>query len=398
MKTSKLIGGVLLIVGTSIGGGMLALPMATAAGGFLHSTLLFLAAWLVTVLAAFYILEVNLWLPAGANLVSMAKATLGKGGQVITWLSYLLLLYSLLSAYTAGGADLVQGLFLLLSIHLSLALSALIFIVVLGVILFFGVTAVDHANRLLMTIKLAAYLLLVSLIMGHVDFASLAGGHVRLLAGAVMVVITSFGYATIVPTLRSYFDSDVKSLRLVIAVGSLIPLLCYLLWDMAVQGSLESVGGSGLIQMAHSGRAVSELTNALSTRLNSHAIYQLTHLFTSICIATSFLGVSLCMTDFFADGLGLKKIGWRRWLVVGLSLLPPLLLVLVDPGIFIKGLEYAGVFCVALLILLPALMVWSGRYIRKISSGYQVVGGKPFVIVEMLLAIMLLLFAFFQLS
>ena len=92
---SKVFGGVLLIVGTSIGGGMLALPMAAAAGGFYHSIILFLGAWLVTVLAAFYTLEVNLWLPEDTNLISMAKVTLGRPGQLITWISYLLL-YTLL--------------------------------------------------------------------------------------------------------------------------------------------------------------------------------------------------------------------------------------------------------------------------------------------------------------
>jgi tyrosine-specific transport protein len=36
----KIIGGALLIVGTSIGGGMLALPIATAPSGFLGALLL----------------------------------------------------------------------------------------------------------------------------------------------------------------------------------------------------------------------------------------------------------------------------------------------------------------------------------------------------------------------
>ena len=37
MPNSKLIGGILLIVGTSIGGGMLALPVSTAPAGMLNS-------------------------------------------------------------------------------------------------------------------------------------------------------------------------------------------------------------------------------------------------------------------------------------------------------------------------------------------------------------------------
>ena len=40
MQKSKFIGGLLLIVGTSIGGGMLALPVSTAEAGFFNSIFL----------------------------------------------------------------------------------------------------------------------------------------------------------------------------------------------------------------------------------------------------------------------------------------------------------------------------------------------------------------------
>ena len=390
---SKFIGGVLLIVGTSIGGGMLALPMAAAAGGFFHSMLLFLGAWLVTVLAAFYILEANLWLPEGTNLVSMAKVTLGKAGQLVTWFAYLLLLYSLLSAYIAGGTDLLHNLLLLAHINSPRWLAAALFVIILGAVLYYGVRAVDWANRGLMSTKLIAYFLLVVLITPHINVSTLQGGQVLLLSGAVMVVITSFGYATIVPTLRSYFKSNVNALRLTIAIGSLVPLICYLLWDMVVQGSIASNGAHGLIHMAGSSHAVSDLTTALSTRLNSQTISGLTHFFTSICIATSFLGVSLCLSDFLTDGLKIGRSVSGRFFIVGLTLLPPLAIILFYPDAFIMGLSYAGIFCVVLLMLLPALMVWSGRYVKKMANGYEVMGGKFFIIFEIVIAITLLVFA-----
>ena len=390
---SKVIGGILLIVGTSIGGGMLALPMAAASGGYVHSLLLFLGAWMVTVLAAFYILEVNLWLPAGTNLVSMAKATLGKYGQLVTWLSYLLLLYTLLSAYIAGGADLLQNLLLLAHINSPHWLDSSLFVIVLGTVLYYGVHAVDWANRGLMATKLIAYVLLIVLISPHIKVSNLESGRVMLLSGAVMVVITSFGYATIIPTLRSYFKSNVNALRLTIAIGSLVPLVCYLLWDLVVQGSIVGGGSTGLAKMALSPESVSELTTALSTRLGGGTIDGVTHLFTSICIATSFLGVSLCLSDFLTDGLKIEKKVRGRLFVMVLTLLPPLAIILFYPGIFIVGLSYAGIFCVILLMLLPALMVWSGRYVKNISKGYTVIGGKTFIVLEIIIAIALLVFA-----
>src|SRR3989338_2511861 len=93
---SKLIGGIFLIIGTCIGAGMLALPTATAAGGFFHTLFFMLGAWFLMTVGALYILEVNLRLPEHTNFISMARVTLGRGGAVVTWIFYLLLLYSLL--------------------------------------------------------------------------------------------------------------------------------------------------------------------------------------------------------------------------------------------------------------------------------------------------------------
>jgi tyrosine-specific transport protein len=36
--------------------------------------------------------------------------------------------------------------------------------------------------------------------------------------------------------------------------------------------------------------------------------------------------------------------------------------------------------------LLPAMMVYSGRYVKKISMGYRMMGGKPLIIILILLS------------
>jgi len=385
---SKIIGGSLLIIGTSVGAGMLALPVATAAGGYLNSVWLFVSAWLVTVVAAFFILEVNLWLPPHSNLVSMAKHTLGTFGEVITWFCYLLLLYSLLAAYTSGGADLLRTVFELVSFNTAPWFDAVLFVLILGGIVYFGIHMVDMANRAFMFVKLAAYAMLVALIIPHVKAENLMGGNYHELKSALMVVITSFGYATIIPSLRAYFNDNVRALRITIALGSLVSLVCYLLWDFAVQGAVSATGAKGLINMATSGRTTSDLTHALNSQINQQ-LKNVADLFTSVCMTTAFLGVGLCLSDFLADGLPRVR-HYGQWAIALLAFLPPLVVVLFYPDAFIIGLKYAGVFCVVLLILLPALMVGSGRYVKKIATGYRVWGGRPLVAIECLLALLLL--------
>ena len=79
---NRMIGGILLVAGTSIGAGMLALPVVTGFAGFWPSFGLLLAYWGLMTYTALLILEVNLWTKKpNSNLITMAEMTLGAPGK-----------------------------------------------------------------------------------------------------------------------------------------------------------------------------------------------------------------------------------------------------------------------------------------------------------------------------
>ncbi|MCC5013518.1 MULTISPECIES: amino acid permease [unclassified Legionella] len=392
---SRFIGGILLIVGTSIGGGMLALPVANAATGFWQSSLFLLLCWAIMTLGALFILEANLYLPPGKHMVSMAAATLGVPGLFLAWLSYLFLLYTLLAAYISGGADVFGNLFGKLGIPIDEWQASLVFTVLFGLVVYGGIRRVDLLNRGLMFGKLAVYLLLVVLIAPHVNFTHFQGGHYQYITGTVMILITSFGFAIIVPNLRDYFNDDVKALKQVVLIGSLIPLLCYLAWDAVIMGSLSSHGEQGLIALMHDDHTTSALAATLSNTVQNNVISSLFNFFTSICMLTAFLGVSLCLISFLADGLKMTQKGRQGFGLFLLTFVPPLLIVIYYPGAYIHALSYAGIFCVILLLLLPALMTLYGR--KKFSSRYHVPGGKIAQWLVIISSVVLLINAIWQL-
>jgi tyrosine-specific transport protein len=371
----KLLGGILLIAGTAIGAGMLALPVAAAELGFWGSSLLLIVCWFIMMTSAFLLLEVNLWLPWNNNVISMAKATLGTWGQLVAWIVYFLLLYALLAAYIAGGSDFLKNLLLTLHITIPNWLTSILFTIVLGYVVFLGVHTVDITNRFLMFAKLGSLLLVVGLVSPHVSHALLQGGHAINLLMSTTVMIASFGFATIIPSLRIYFHNDIKKLRLAILLGSLVPLVCYLAWDITIMGVIPREGENGLIVMSHTHQATA-FVNELSLLLQNNIITTLTNVFTSVCLFTSFLGVALCLSDFLADGLQLEKKGKNRWIIHAITMIPPLAIVLFYPNAFITALSYAGIYTVILLILLPALMAWRGRYHKNLATGFRVPGGR----------------------
>lgn len=394
MLNSKLLGGILLIVGTSIGGGMLALPVSTAEAGITTSILFMVICWLIMTTGAFLILEVNLRLPSGSNMISMAKSTFGLPGQCVAWVSYLVLLYSLLSAYISGGSDVLNGILQKAHVDLPSWLTSLLFTAVFGWIVYNGIRTVDYVNRGLMFGKLGVYLLLVLTISPYIHFPVLDTGSLRAVTGSLMILVTSFGFASIVPSLRSYFNDDVQALRRVIWFGSLIPLVCYILWNLVIMGVLQHDGQQDvLISLAHSNHATSGLNDALNTAIHNAWISGFFSFFTSICMITAFLGVSLGLFDFLADGLKLRKQGAQGQAILLLTFLPPLLIVLVNPGIYLNALGYAGICCVVLLLLLPALMAWKGRKLASEEDILLLPGGNVVLSSVVMVSIFLLYLA-----
>jgi tyrosine-specific transport protein len=388
---SKLIGGILLIVGTTIGGGMLALPIVMAQGGFWGAALLLGGSWLVMTFSAFLLLEVNLWMPMNSNIILMAKRTLGKWAELLAWICYLLLFYCLLAAYIAGGSDILHGFW---NTSPS-ALDAIIFTLILGLIVFCGIQTIDYANRGLMFVKLIAFALLVFLIVPHVQMQWLNAGKIKYLVPSVTVVMTSFGFSTIIPSLRVYFDNDVKKLRTVILIGSLIPLFCYIAWVGVIFGGIPMQGEYGLMSIVSAEHSTLALTQALIHHLETPSITLLTQIFTSVCVVTSFLGVSLCVVDFLADGFKLEKLGFQKLLLHAMTFLPPLGIAILYPTAFIVGLNYAGICLAILIVLLPAVMAWNGRYRQKIIAPYRVIGGKIPLILTFLISLFVIYQGFF---
>jgi len=387
----KIVGSILVILGTSIGAGMLALPVATAQQNFTVTVVMLLLCWTLMTAGALSLLEVNLWFKPGSNIVSMAKETLGFWGKAVAWFVYFLLLYSLICAYLSGTGDVLHALLREVGLNVSRSISTILSLLILGSIVYTGIGSVDSVNRVLMSVKLLAFFLLVLMIMPFVHSHLLQQGGFHWHANTLMVIMTSFGYAIIVPSLRTYLNSDIVSLKKIILIGSALPLFIYLIWIVVIQGVLHRGGAHGLLAILHSSNANSLLLQKIAMVTHYGWLAVVAKIFVSICVVTSFLCVSVCLMDFLADGLAVKKQGLSGLgLVVG-TYSPPLIIVLLFPGIFIHALSYAGICCVALLILLPIIMLYVGRYQQLRAQNIILPGGRLLPIVIFLIG----LFCFF---
>lgn len=391
-KTPSIIGGVLLVIGSVIGAGILALPIAIAQLGLPYAILTLLFFWLLMMAGAYYFLEANLALPSGSNLISMSRVALGKWGVLIAWVCNLLVMYSLISVYISGGGDLVRVNFHYLGISIPSSASILFFLFIFGFIVARGIGVTDHANRLLMLIKIVVFLTILTGLSGYfnLNVVLFAPQH-NLSASLLIIVLTSFGFAVLIPSLRSYYQSDVKKIRRIIFWGTFIPLVCYVIWITLVFSVLPYKGNYGLAQMSTSTHPVSDLQLALRESLHIQWITQAANIFSSICIITSFLVNSISLTDFIADGLGYAN-NKKNWLIYFIAYFPALCAVLFYQKAFLMGLSIAATLAIIQLLILPGLIVWFLRYRNKnIERTYSVLGGKPLLAFVLIISAVLLI-------
>ena len=372
--TNKLLGGVLLVAGTTIGAGMLALPVMTAFAGFWPSIALFCFCWLLMLASAFFFLDVNLSLSGQPNLISMAGKTLGTFGKAISWLFYLLLLYSLTAAYIAGSTQLfVHTISFLTGHEIPSWMTYFTLPALFGGFVYLGTGGVDYVNRLLMAGLALSYCCLIAFIPAHFEWIHLTHSDSPALLVAVTVLFTSFGYHIIIPSLTTYMDHDRKQLRLAILIGSIIPLIFYISWQLLVHASIPT---EELISAWQRGEPATE---PLAQFLNTPIIALSAKFFSFFSITTSFLGVSLSLSDFLTDGLKIKK-NWKgRLAAIGLTFTPPLLFVLFCEKGFYFALQHAGAVVAILLGILPACMAWTlkgerGRFYRSWPGRVLLVG------------------------
>lgn len=382
---SKIFGGILLVAGTSIGGGMLALPISTAASGFFHSSGLFVACFFFMLATVFLLLEANLWSSKpGANIISLCKERLGRTGEVVAWVTFLLLLYSVAAAYISGGGSLVGSLMQQWWPDIPMTVGMIIFALVFGGIVFFGAGATDFVNRVLMTVLIAVFGILIVLMVPKVNITHFQGGEARYLWVAIPIMVLSFTANVVVPSLCTYMNRDVKRLTLIFMVGSIIPLVFYVLWQFVILGVLPPSGEDSIATIGAGAHPLAIMTTILQTKLGFAFLALAFGTFSFLALVTSFLAVSLSLSDFMADGLWIQKNIRGRAILTALTIVPPFLFALIYPQGFVLALGYAGVFVAILYGILPALMVWQGRYRARLTSAIRVPGGKITLIVVLL--------------
>jgi len=359
----------LIIAGTTIGAGMLALPIASAGLGFMVSTAVMVVIWAFMAYTALLMIEVHQFASKDATLHTLAYKLLGRKGQAVASFSMMFLFYALCAAYIAGGGEQVYEKLKVISDDFPIQSGAIIFTLIIASVVTISTRSVDLLNRFFFIIKFVVLAFMLAFLFPFTSVEKLV--HMptsnALIFASLPVVFTSFGFHGSIPSIVKYIGKDIKALRFIMITGSALPLVVYILWQLVSHGTVSS---SILLE----NDSLSAFIKALSLVVNNSSISALVSAFANLALATSFLGVSLGLFDFIQDVLSSKEKRASRVFASIVTFLPPLGFALFYPQGFIKALGFAAFALVILALFLPAAMVYKQR--QSTNEGYQVAGGN----------------------
>lgn len=376
LRISRTLRGSLLITGTSIGAGMLGIPMVTAGAGFGFAALLSVLVWAFMALTGLLLLEAALSLKDGANFISISRKYLGRWGSYVTAFLFIFLYFFLMIAYIAGGGPLLGGI-LLGSFGISLSYTTLlcIFVTIFAAIVAIGPKSIDYVNLFLSILMGFLFVGLFAVQAPSIDASRLVEINLPKGLFALPVLFSAFGFHNIIPSLVTYMKRDVWALRSSILVGTAIPLVVYLAWQWLIIGSVPP---SVMQEVSQGSQSILAYLAAIT---NQPIVLALGLGFAFTAITTSVLGVAFSLVDFLSDGLRVWAKGVNRLALVAITFIPPLIGAIVKPEIFAQALGVAGGVGEALINGLVPIAIVYAMAKRKIPLTIEGIGKNRLLVV-----------------
>ena len=341
---SKLLSGILMISGTSIGAAMLAMPIAAASIGFLMSISYILVIAIVMAYAAFMMVQIYKNTGKVCSIATIAGNNLGKGWKTISSIAILVLLYSLIIAYISGLSE--------TAVDSTDILDYKSFVIVISSVLFLSLAlsnkTFDIYNKIAFLLKVVFIIIMTYLLGGNLSYKNLiSSNHIDAskCMSILPVFITSFGFHGSIPFIFKYLNDDVVYKKSVI-YGNSLTLIIYSTWLLLTFGVLSQQ------TILSTNNHLSEFINLLNDTTQSAIFNKSISIFCILAILTSLFGVANGLFDFISEFIKIDN----RFIGAGVVFFIPMIVCLFDKSLFINALGFAGVALTIIAIIIPSMI------------------------------------------
>lgn len=394
-------GAILLVAGTCIGSGMIALPLVLSPIGIIPSAILMIAIWYIMYYTSLVNLELNLQAGEGLTLGDLGRKYSGKKAEYIGTICLKLLSYSLLAVFIYGGSSIIQKL-LETQTNFSFSFNLIVFsyTFVIITLLLLPIRWIDYCNRLLFICLLGVVTVIVLGLTIAIDWKNLPlfnqkSKEISVLASLLPVVFTSFGFQVIFHTLTNYCNRQVKVLKSAFFWGSLIPAIVYIAWTTVIVTIIYQNDPTFYGKIISGKAEIGELIHSLSQISHWQSIQIFIWWISILAIGTSILGVGVGLCDSLQTKLPITNGYLRRLVATLLAIIPSAIIVVYIPNAFTTILGFAGMILAIIAIILPIYLLLK---IKNKSFFYREVKWKSFLILSIAIGLIIVLSELYNMS
>lgn len=364
-STTSIIAVAGLITGNLIGAGILGLPINTGLAGLGPSILAMAAGGALMFLSAIILGDRAVRSRSESfDYPSMYEAILGKTGKWVAVAANLIILYGLLTAYLTGGAKIIAN---FVGGAASQSLIMLLLSVPLVALTCINLSFLQKLNTLFILVLVSAFAILLGQGIGQIEVSRLARADWGYLPATLPIIVTAFHFHNIIPTISTSLGWDPARYRKAVFWGMALAFFMNGAWVLVGIGVIPLTGDNSIFEAWQTNLPA---TVPMGVQLQSVLFTVCASIFALTAICTSFLANGLGLQGFIRDLLVNTFNINRRPLVIALTFLPPVIIALVYPDIFLRALDLVGgVGIVILFGVLPALIVLLDRNHRPQMRG-----------------------------
>ncbi len=352
------------ITGNLIGAGILGLPIKTGVAGFIPSL-----AGTLMVSCAMFLTAVIL---AGESVStrqevfhypSMYRRYFGSFGKWAATAANLVILYGSLLVYVTGATAIIMDFF---HVGISRELVILLFFIPVTAVTIANPKALLKFNTFFVILLVISFAALVAIGEKYVDPQRLARADWAMLPAALPIIVMAANFHSIIPTVCKQLNWNFREIIIAIFAGTLIGFIMNSIWIQAGIGVLPLSGKGGILYALDNNLPA---TVPLAQAIKTHLFTPVSIVFALVAIITSYISFGNTTMDFIDDIMTNHIKVRNRALTVALAFLPPLIIALVYPNIFLNALDFVGGIGVVILFgIFPCVIAFKkkGRFFQKV--------------------------------
>ena len=362
----------LLVAGNLLGVGILAMPIKIGLSGYapaLVDIILISAIMLLSAIVIAYRIPAH---QSHFDLPSFFEKELGTFYRYLAIICNLILLYGVLIVYLSAISTI---LYQLLPYHIARPWLTILYFLFATALLLSKPDIIKRNNVVLLILILIGFVVLITTGSRLFNPRLLTYSNWALLPIGLPVAVSTFHFHNVIPTVKRLVNHDMKATSITIALGVFIGFIINVTWVTIVLGSLPPHGPDAnnlFYAFIHAQPATLPMTYLLNSR--TFAITGV--LFAGLALTASYVANGIGLFGFISDLTYHHLHSKNKWLVLTLSFLPPLIITLIDPHLFLSAIDIVGgIGETILFIILPMFIL-----IKLFSNKSQLITSIAYII------------------